>query len=165
MTSGGLGEMGCALPAAIGASFARSKGEVLCLAGDGGMMMNLQELQTVVHHRLPIKIIVFENDGYGMIKGTHKNLKIPYVGVSKGSGVSCPDFCRVADSLDIGTCDVRTWAEAKRWLPTMLACKAPFLMQVHIDPEQLYAPRLQPIIADDGKITPPKFHELSPIYA
>ena len=68
MTSTGLGEMGYGLPGAIGASFARNKGEVLCLNCDGGMMMNLQELQTVVHHRLPIKIIIFVNDGYLMIK-------------------------------------------------------------------------------------------------
>lgn len=162
ITSGGLGEMGCALPASVGASFATDKGEVLCLVGDGGMMMNLQELQTVVHHKLPVKIIVFENDGYGMIKGTHKNLKIPYTGVTKDSGVSMPDFCAIADGFGIGTLDIRTWHEAKRLLPEVLAHKGPFLMQVHIDPEQTYAPRLQPVIKD-GKITPARFDQLSPL--
>ena len=163
MTSGGLGEMGCGLPAAIGASFATGKGEVLCLVGDGGMQMNMQELQTIVHHQLPVKIIVFENDGYGMIKGTHKNLRFPYTGVSKASGVSAPDFCRIADAYDIGTCDVRTWAEANRWIPAMMESKRPFLMQVHIDPEQTYVPRLQPTISTDGKITPAIFGVMSPI--
>ena len=159
---GGLGEMGCALPSAIGASFARNKGEVLCLVGDGGMMINLQELQTIVHHQLPIKIIVFENDGYAMIKGTHRNIKIPYTGVDKASGVSMPDFWEVAQAFKISTCNVRTWGDAKLFLPIMMDHKGPFLAQIHIDPEQVFAPRLQPIRNEDGTMTPPKFYELSP---
>lgn len=163
MTAGGMGEMGGGLPAAIGASFARNKGKVLCLIGDGGMMVNLQELQTIMHHKLPIKIVVFENDGYAMIKGTHRNLKIDYAGVNRASGVSMPDFCRVASAFKMSTCDVRQMESLDKWLPMMLKLAVPFLMQVHIDPEQIYAPRLQPIISPDGKITPPRFSELSPV--
>ena len=74
MTSTGLGEMGFGLPGAIGASFAKNDMEVICLNYDGGMMMNLQELQTIDHHRLPIKIFIFNNDGYLMIKHTQKGL-------------------------------------------------------------------------------------------
>ena len=66
--------MGFGLPGAVGASFARNKGEVICLNTDGGMMFNLQELQTIAHHNLPIKIIVFSNDGYGMIRHSQKAL-------------------------------------------------------------------------------------------
>jgi len=161
ITSGGLGEMGCGLPAAIGASFASGNGEVLALIGDGGMMMNLQEMQTIVHHKLPIKIIVFENDGYAMIKGTHKNIKIPYTGVNKASGVSMPDFCHVAESFGIEGLDARSWNDIDRLLPYLFARSGPVMMVVHIDPEQLYAPRLQPTIVD-GKIMPPKFSEMSP---
>ena len=100
MTSTGLGEMGYGLPAAIGASFAKEGGEVISLNCDGGMMMNLQELQTIVHHQLPIKIFIFNNDGYLMIKHTQKNLfKGEYVGTDRESGVSCPDFSRIADAF------------------------------------------------------------------
>mgnify|MGYP000520645862 CR=1 FL=1 len=74
MTSTGLGEMGYGLPGAIGASFATHKGEVICLNCDGGMMLNLQELQTVVHHQLPIKLFIFNNDGYLMIKHNSKSI-------------------------------------------------------------------------------------------
>ena len=96
MTSTGLGEMGFGLPAAIGASFALNHGEVMCLNCDGGMMLNLQELQTIAHHQLPIKIFVFNNDGYLMIKHTQNALfKAGYVGTDKASGVSCPDFTRI----------------------------------------------------------------------
>lgn len=162
LTSGGLGEMGCALPAAIGASFATGKGEVMALVGDGGMMMNIQELQTIAHHKLPIKIIVFENDGYAMIKGTHRNIKIPYTGVTRESGVSMPDFCAVAAAFDIGYTDARTWGEAKMGLSVAHQTRKPYLLQLHIDPEQAYFPRLQPIIGEDGKITPARFDQLSP---
>ena len=74
ITSTGLGEMWFGLPAAIGASFSNGKGEVLCLNCDGGMMFNLQELATIQHHKLPIKIIVFCNEGYSMIKRSQEGM-------------------------------------------------------------------------------------------
>ena len=163
MTSGGLGEMGCALPAAIGASFATGKGEVLCLHCDGGMMMNLQELQTIVHHQLPIKIVVFANDGYAMLRGTQNNLGMAYSGVNKNSGLSCPDFRKLAQAMGMMACDVRTWNDFRQAIPTMFAAKEPCLVQVHIDPNQKYLPKLQPIVASDGTITSPHFHQLSPL--
>lgn len=162
MTAGALGEMGCGLPGAIGASFARGKGEVFNFIGDGGMMMNIQELATIVHHNLPIKMMVFENDGYSMIKGTYDNVKKPRRGVSKESGLSFPDFNKVAESYDIENWKIRTWDDFDNVIPWMLACKEPCLVQVHIDPEQQFVPRLKPIIKD-GVITPAKFSELSPI--
>lgn len=165
MTSGGLGEMGCGLPAAIGASFATNRGEVILIAGDGGLLMNVQELQTIVHHRLPVKIIVFANDGYGMIKGTHKNLRFPYIGVDKASGVSMPDFHCLANGWGILARDINDWKDANIALPELFEHEGPGLVQVRIDPEQAYVPRLQPKIDADGKITPAKFHELSPLDA
>lgn len=165
LTSGGLGEMGCGLPAAIGASFARGKGQVLALIGDGGMMMNLQELQTIVHHRLPVKIIVFSNDGYAMIKGTHRNLRIPYTGVSKASGVSMPRFDKIAFGFGIQAGHVRTWEDFDRVMPVFLAADEPSLLEVFIDPEQVYAPRLQPIRNEDGTFSPARFDQLSPLNA
>jgi acetolactate synthase-1/2/3 large subunit len=163
ITSGGLGEMGCGFPAAIGASFARNKGEVLCLVGDGGAMMNLQELQTIVHHKLPVKIIVFANDGYAMIKGTHRNLRIPYTGVDSASGVSMPKFTQLAYAFGIKATLVRSWDDFERAVPQLLQADGPALIEVFIDPEQQYVPRLQPIRQSDGAFTPPKFFELSPM--
>lgn len=163
LTSGALGEMGCGLPNAIGASFARSKGQVLLFAGDGGMMMNLQELQTIRTHDLPIKIMVFANDGYSMIKGTYDNVKKPRVGVSESTGLGMPDFCRIANSFGIDSVDVRTWAEFDERVPWMLEHEDAFLMQVHIDPEQMFVPRLKPIMGADGKFTPARFDQLSPV--
>ena len=163
ITAGCLGEMGCALPGAIGASFARGKGEVLAIIGDGGMMMNIQDLATVAHHKLPIKMMVFENDGYAMIKGTYTTMKKERVGVDEKSGLKLPDFCGVATGFGIDNCDVKTWGDLIHFAPKMFAHKGPFLMQVHIDPEQDYVPRLKPIVGADGTISPPRFDQLSPI--
>lgn len=159
LTSGGLGEMGCALPYAIGASFARDRGRVLCFNCDGGMMLNLQELQTIVHHRLPVKIIVFVNDGYAMIRGTQKNLRLPYAGVNADTGVSCPNFVKLAQAMGI---DARVCFDFDSSVPLFLASDGPSLLAVHIDPEQPYVPKLQPIIAADGSITGASFDDLSP---
>ena len=163
MTAGALGEMGCGLPGAIGASFARDRGEVLALIGDGGMMMNLQELATIRHHNLPIKMLVFENDGYSMIKGTYANMGKTRRGVDRTSGLGLPDFCRIANGFDIPHGDFTSWDDFEK-IHVMLAHKGPFLMQIHIDPEQLFVPRLKPIVKD-GQITPARFDQLSPINA
>lgn len=160
ITSGGLGEMGCGLPAAIGASFARGKGEVICLSNDGGMMLTLQELQTVAHHRLPIKIVVFANDGYGMIRDTQRNLGYSYTAVDRSSGVSCPDFVRVAQAFDIQAFNgTRCIEEA---LATMFRWEGPFLLQVDVDPAYVWGPKLRPGRNEDGSIKHADFAEMSP---
>ena len=162
MTSGGLGEMGCALPASIGASFARGKGDVLCLHADGGMMLNLQELQTIAHHKLPIKIIVYRNEAYGMIQNTQKNASMAEVGVAPESGVSFPDYVKVADAMRIPAADIRTWEDFNYLMPMLFASKGPMLLQYHMEPRQRMAPKLEPIFVD-GQPTSPRFCDMSPI--
>jgi len=162
LTAGALGEMGCGLPGAIGASFARDRGEVLAFIGDGGFMMNVQELATIRRHWLPIKIMVFENDGYSMIKGTYDNMKKPRKGVSRITGLGLPSAFKVAQGFDIPRGEISKWDEFDGAIRTMLDAKGPFLLEVHIDPEQQFVPRLKPIIKD-GKITPARFDQLSPI--
>lgn len=161
MTSGGLGEMGCALPAAVGASFARNRGEVLCLNTDGGMMLNLQELQTIVHHKLPIKIIVYRNEGYLMIKHTQKNARMQEYGVDPVSGVSFPKYHQLAYSLGMYAATVRTWEDYSTAIPAMFAHKGPCLIEYHMAPDQPLVPKLDPIFVD-GKPTSPPFWKMSP---
>ncbi len=161
LSSGGLGEMGCGLPAAIGASFARNKGQVLCLIGDGGAMLNLQELQTIAHHRLPIKIIVFSNDGYGMIRETQKKAGQSYVAVDRASGVSMPSFSELAAAFKIPACGVRKWDDLGNAMPLLFGAKGPALIEYHLDPEQPMVPKLDPVYVD-GKPTSPRFCDMSP---
>lgn len=161
MTSGGLGEMGCALPAAIGASFASNKGDVLCLHCDGGLAMNVQELQTIKHHNLPIKIIVFSNAGYGMIKITQRNAGYSRVATDPSSGVSCPDYVKVAKAYGIDAYRVGTPSHVQPMLRSFMSSLGPLLMDVTIDPEQEQVPKLNPIRKPDGTLGSPSFDDLS----
>jgi acetolactate synthase-1/2/3 large subunit len=164
MTSTGLGEMGYGLPAAMGASFARDRGEVLCLNCDGGMMMNLQELQTVVHHHLPIKIVVFNNDGYLMIKHTQKNLfGGKYSGSTKESGISCPDFSKIAQAFGLPYYRIKTWEDFDAVVGQVQAASSALICEVFMDPEQGFLPKLGLAMGPAGKIISPPLEDLSPL--
>lgn len=164
MTSTGLGEMGYGLPAAIGASFATDHGEVMCLNCDGGMMLNLQELQTIVHHKLPIKLFIFNNDGYLMIKHTQNALfKSTYVGTDRASGVSCPDFNKIATAFDIPAYQIRNWGDCDKMLALVQAAIGPVICEVFMHPEQLFTPKLSLVAKEDGTLVSPPLEDLSPL--
>lgn len=165
MTSTGLGEMGYGLPAAIGASFATDRGEVMCLNCDGGMMMNLQELQTIAHHQLPIKLFIFNNDGYLMIKHTQNALfnKAGYVGTNKTSGLSCPDFSKVAAAFDMPAYQIRGWEECDEVLAEVQAHEGPVICEVFMHPEQLFVPKLSLAQTQQGTLVSPPLEDLSPL--
>jgi acetolactate synthase-1/2/3 large subunit len=163
LTSQGLGEMGFGLPGAIGASIARGHGEVICLNCDGGMMMNLQELQTVVHYQLPIKLIIFNNDGYLMIKHTQKAvLNGRYAGTDKKTGVSCPDFTKLAAAFNIPAFQVRTWADFDNKMSKILEMEGPVICEVFMYPEQFFHPKLSVHVAPDGSLISPPLEDLFP---
>ncbi len=164
ITSQGLGEMGFGLPGAIGASFARDRGEVMCLNCDGGMMMNLQELQTMVHHQLPIKLFIFNNDGYLMIKHTQKAiLQGKYSGTDRNSGVSCPDFTKLAVAFDLPAWQIRTWEEFDQKMPEIQAHQGPCIIEVFMHPEQMFFPKLSLAVKPDGTLVSPPLEDLSPL--
>lgn len=165
MTSTGLGEMGYGLPAAIGVSFAKNRGEVMCLNCDGGMMMNLQELQTIAHHKLPIKIFIFNNDGYLMIKHTQNALfnKAGYVGTSKSSGLSCPDFSKLALAFDIPAFQIRSWDECDEVLEQVQLAEGPVICEIFMHPEQPFVPKLSVAVSPQGTLVSPPLEDLSPL--
>ena len=164
MTSTGLGEMGYGLPAAIGASFATHRGEVMCLNCDGGMMLNLQELQTIAHHNLPIKLFIFNNDGYLMIKHTQNALfKAGYVGTDKASGISCPDFAKIAAAFEMPTFQIRHWDECDETLAKVQAASGPVICEVFMHPEQMFSPKLSLAAKADGTLVSPPLEDLSPL--
>jgi acetolactate synthase-1/2/3 large subunit len=164
MTSTGLGEMGFGLPGAIGASFASGRGEVLCLNCDGGMLLNLQELQTIAHHQLPIKIIVFNNEGYLMIKHTQRSLfNGRYTGVEKSSGMSCPDYSKLATAFGFAAYQVRTWEDFESAMPKFLAATKPALCEVFMHPEQPLVPKLGLAVQPDGTLVSPPLEDLLPL--
>jgi acetolactate synthase-1/2/3 large subunit len=164
ITSTGLGEMGCGLPYSIGASFANKKKNIINLNCDGGIMLNLQELQTIVHHKLPIKIFIFNNDGYLMIKHTQKSLfKGRYVGTDKESGISCPDFSKIARAFNIKYYSIKSWKDFNKIIPNIKKTKGPFICDVFMDPEQNFYPKLGLELAADNKIVSPPLEDISPL--
>jgi acetolactate synthase-1/2/3 large subunit len=163
-TSLGLGEMGYGLPGALGAALACPTKPVLCLNCDGGMMMNLQEAHTIVEHNLPIKIIIFNNDGYLMIKHTQKMLfKGDYTSVDKETGVGLPNFSRLMRGFGYTYFSLQSWDSADLVLDAFFKLDAPACLEVFMDPEQDFVPKVKGVLKEDGTIFPPPIEEMSPL--
>jgi acetolactate synthase-1/2/3 large subunit len=145
ITNSGCAAMGYGLPAAIGACFAGAR-RVICFEGDGSLQMNIQELQTVAHHQLPIKIFVFNNGGYLSIRTT-QNLYFEgrKIGESARSGVSFPDFVKVAEAYGIPATRITTLEEQHEnptrrtdtQIDRILDEPGPFLCDVELYPDIL----------------------------
>ncbi len=164
ISNSGSASMGHDLPAAIGAAVARASCEnkrVICLAGDGSIQLNIQELQTIAHHRMAIKIFVLNNDGYLSIRTTQENFFKKMLGEGPRSGVSFPNILRIAAAYDIPSvridpenCDFET-ARA-------LASEGPMVCEVMLDPLQKFEPRLAARKLADGRLTSPPLEDMFP---
>lgn len=131
-SSYGLGEMGYGLPASIGA--AMSGRHVVCLNCDGSMMMNLQELQTIAAHKLNVKVIIFNNDGYLSIKHTQKMFKCEHTAVDSSTGVKLPNYTKIFQSFDIPVFEV---------FEDFMHAQGPAMYEVFMDPYQNFSPKVQ----------------------
>ena len=164
MTSTGLGEMGFGLPAAVGAAIGNPDKEVICLNADGGMMMNLQELQTISHHKLNIKIFIFNNDGYLMIKRSQLALlEGRFVGVDANSGLTCPAFDKVSTAFDIPYFRLRNWEDFDNGFSEFLTHTGPGIVEIYMNPVQGFFPRLMTTASPNGSLVSPPLEDLSPL--
>lgn len=154
LTSSALCPMGFGLPGAIGAYFADKSNRIFCIAGDGGFQMNLQELQAVVHYRIPIKIFILNSNGYLAISIMQDNLfEGKHFGSTPDSGVSAPDFSKIATAYGVHSTKIFTLQALKDFvLDDSLNCDGPFLCEVEIPNDQLMIPRVQSSKDKDGKI-------------
>ena len=154
-TSLGLGEMGYGIAAAVGAGFGHNP--VMCLNCDGGMMMNLQELQTIKTHNLPVKIVIFNNDGYLMIKHTQNML---FGGtktcVDKKTGVTLPDYKKVAKAFEY---EYYTIDQVDKFLSSPNQS----ILEVFMDPNQEFIPKVKGIKNKDNTIQAGLLEEMSPL--
>lgn len=163
-TSQGLGEMGYGLPGAIGAQLSSPDAPVLCLNCDGGIMMNLQELHTIVENELPIKVIIFNNDGYLMIKHTQKLFfKSHYVSVDKKTGVGLPDFSKLLPAFGYEYYSLKSWDKFDATVTEFLANPRMAVLEVFMDPEQDFIPKVKGVVQEDGTIMAPPIEEMSPL--
>jgi acetolactate synthase-1/2/3 large subunit len=136
--------MGWAVPASIAASFARRKGPVTCVVGDGSLLMNLQELATVARHALPIKIFLLNNRGYSMIRQTQDQwLGSKYLASSFEGGLSDVAFTDVARSFGIESFDLRKNTDVEGSIRRVLESPGPVLCNVIIDPQHRVVPQVK----------------------
>ncbi|MBV8864024.1 MAG: thiamine pyrophosphate-binding protein [Acidobacteriaceae bacterium] len=161
ISNSGSASMGYDLPAAIGAAVARGSGRVICLAGDGSVQLNIQELQTLAHHRLPVKLLVLNNGGYLSIRQTQSNFFGQAVGAGPESGVSFPDFTKVAEAYAVNSACV-TGVDCMPRLWQLLDAPGPALCEVMLDTKQEFEPRLKSRQLPDGTIVSPALEDMFP---
>ena len=162
-TSQGLGEMGFCLPASIGAQFASPGSLVFALTTDGGLMFNLQELQVVATHQLPIKIVVLNNYGYSSIRISQDNLfGGRRVGSHSEDELGFPDLKSVAATFGLRHQAVNSKSSLEAVLPGLISSGRSELLEVQMDPEQSYLPRLQTRSNSDGALVSPSIEFLEP---
>lgn len=156
------GSMGYDLPAAIGTAVASSRPTV-CVTGDGSVMMNLQELQTIRHYNLPIKIIIFENQGYGAIKQTCNNFfQGVKIGCSPDSGISCPDFSEVASAFHFNYRCCHNNEEVHESLEWVFSHDEPLILEVKELLDDPVVPKLMSKLDKNGNMTSPRLYDMFP---
>lgn len=135
--------MGYALPASIGASFADPTNNVICITGDGGMQINIQELATIVRHRLPIKIFLMDNRGYGIIRQTQDTwLGSKYEASSEEGGLALPGFIEIAKAYGIKTETINNHRELWAKITGVVNTKDAVLCSVRVNPSTKITPKL-----------------------
>ncbi len=162
-SNSGDASMGYDLPAAIGACVANNKKNTICIAGDGSLMMNLQELQTLKHHNLPVKIFILNNDGYSSIKQTQTNFfEGRNTGAGTNSGVSMPDFVKVGSAFDIKSIRLESPNEIDNTIKDVLSTKGPVLCDVIVNPDYIFTPKLSSRKLEDGTMISPSLEDMYP---
>jgi acetolactate synthase-1/2/3 large subunit len=157
----GNGAMGFGLPAAIGASCAAPGRRVICFEGDGSLMMNLQELQTLAHHRLPMIVIILENDGYVSIRQTQRGIFGRELGSGPKSGVTFPDFAKIAQAFDLPWIEV-SGPDFIKPLEQALKSTGPLVVVAHLDPDQPFEPKVASRRLPDGTMVSSPPEDMSP---
>ena len=155
------GDMGFELPAAIGAQIAEPDKMVVPILGEGSFQLNLQELQTIVQYKLPIKILLFNNGAYGAIEITQTNFFKNKFGVDYGSGLSFPDTEKIAYAYGIKYISAKKNTDISNVLKEFIECKETIILEIFCCIQGRY-PRLNAIKNDDGTFTNRPFEDMDP---
>ena len=164
VTSGGLGTMGFGLPAAIGATFGRPDRTVCVFMGDGGLQMNLQELQTIIHHKMGIKIFIINNGGYHSIRQTQKNFfGEPLVGVGYDSGdLSFPDMEKLSAAYGYPYVRAEHNGQLAEAVEKTLAMEGPVICEIIVSTDQNFEPKSSAKRLPDGTLVSPPLEDMAP---
>lgn len=162
-TNSGCAAMGYGLPAALGVAVSDNSRRVICIDGDGSVMMNIQELATIVYNRLDIKLILLNNNGYHSIRQTQTNLfKPPFVGIDRESGIGFPDFGKLAAAFGLQYFCADSEEHCDEVLDMALNCQGACICEVMLDPKQNFAPKSSSKVMPDGTITSPSLDDMAP---
>ena len=162
-TNSGHAPMGWGLPAAIGACYASKKKRIICITGEGGLQMNIQEFATVMHNNLPIKTFIYNNGGYLTIKQTQQlgfNSRI--MGSNKKTGLSFPNYKKIAESHNIRYLKIYNNKSLKTKIQNILSDNKPVICELIIDHDQEQMPKAINKRMPDGKSVPTKYEDMYP---
>lgn len=140
----GNSPMGYSLPASIGASFALGKKPIICIIGDGGLQINIQEFETLIYHKLPIKVFILNNHSYGIIKqfqDAYFNSR--YFATTKKTGYGVPDFIKIAKAYGLATESIKSHKELESKIKKILKHKGPIICDVIIPENAKIIPKLE----------------------
>ncbi len=163
-TNSGSASMGYDVPTAIGAWWANPAARrIVCIAGDGSLMMNLQELQSIVGQRLPIKLFVLNNHGYHSIRQTQQNyFPDNEVGCGPESGLTFPDFQKLGAAFGFPVSRISAHQGMSEAIAAALATPGPTLTEVMLDKAQAFSPKLSSRRLEDGSLVTSALEDLAP---
>lgn len=160
-----IASMGYGLPAAIGTCIAGGRRDTICLEGDGSIMMNLQELQTILTNGLPVKIFLINNNGYHSIRITQTNLFSEHckAGIGEESGdLSFPEFRKIAEAFGYPYYSADSNERMKQTVDEVLAVEGPVFCEIFTDTKQVWEPKSSTKRLDDGTLVSPPLEDLAP---
>jgi acetolactate synthase-1/2/3 large subunit len=159
----GLGAMGFALPASIGVCVGSGRKRTICVDGDGGFQLNIQELATIAHLQLPIKFFVLNNDGYASIRASQANFfGEPSIGCSEATGVCLPDFKKVAHAYGLSCAAIEDQRDLREQVRRVLRMPGPVVCDVKVIPDEVRAPRVTSVQRPDGSFVSKPLEDLWP---
>ncbi|MGZ7040946.1 MAG: thiamine pyrophosphate-binding protein, partial [Thermoanaerobaculia bacterium] len=162
-SDGGSAPMGFDLPGAIGACVASGRRRVICLAGDGSIQMNIQELQTIATNKLPISIFVLNNNGYLSIRLTQRNyFPDNPIGADPQSGVGIPNFSALAAAYGLGYFSARKLSDLESAIASTVDTSGPRICEVFLDPDQAFAPKTSSRRLPDGRMVSAPLEDMYP---
>jgi len=162
-TNKGCASMGYDLPAIIGAYFSGNKNNLVCITGDGSIMMNLQELQTISGYNIPAKIFILNNEGYHSIRQTqHNYFNGREIGCGNSSGLTFPSFEKIAKAFNFKYFKIKNVKDCNKNIKKIINFNKAFICEVKIDKNQLFEPRIVSYKDKNGMLRTPPLEDMSP---
>lgn len=163
IVNSGCAAMGYDLPASIGSYYANKDRQLICVTGEGSLQMNIQELQTIIHNQIPIKIFVLNNGGYISIRNTQNGFfKGHKVGSDEDSGVSFPDTIKIGQAYGFKTFRIENQIDLRNQLKNIIEFDGTLICEVILSPEEKMQPKLSSEIKPDGKMISKPLEDMFP---